>query len=103
MKAALTLLATVMFNMIAHSFMKMSSIRDTLIPYFFLGIVFFGSSVFFYRYSLKFFPLNKAFLILNGSSYILIGIISVFLFNEKFSAKLLASYFLVVCGLLLSL
>lgn len=103
MIACLALIATVLFNMVAHTFMKFSAIRDALIPYFLLGIIFFAFSVFFYRFSLKFFPLNKAFLILNGFSYVLIGIISVFLFNEKFSAKLLISYVLVVSGLLLSL
>jgi multidrug transporter EmrE-like cation transporter len=102
MQAALTLMATVIFNMIAHSLMKMSSIRDSLMPYFFLGIFFFGCSVFFYRASLKIFPLNKAFLILNGSSYVLIGIISVYLFDENFSVKLLLSYLLVIVGLFLS-
>ncbi len=103
MQAGLALIATVLFNLVAHIFMKFSALRDALIPYFFLGIIFFGFSVFFYRFSLKFFPLNKAFLILNGSSYVLIGIISVFLFNEKFSAKLLISYGLVLGGLLFSL
>jgi multidrug transporter EmrE-like cation transporter len=102
MQAVLTLMATIIFNMIAHSFMKYSAIRDSLIPYFIVGIFFFGCSVFFYRASLKIFPLNKAFLILNGSSYVLIGIISVFLFDEQFSVKLLLSYLLVVSGLLLS-
>jgi multidrug transporter EmrE-like cation transporter len=103
MQAFFTLTATVLLNMIAHSFMKMSSIRDSLMPYFFLGVFFFASSVFFYRASLKILPLNKAFLILNGSSYVLIGIISVFLFNEKFSVKLLMSYLLVVTGLVISI
>lgn len=103
MNAGLTIIATVLFNMVAHSLMKISSMRESLFPHFFVGILFFGVSVFFYRASLKFFPLNRAFLILNSASYVLIGLISVFLFSEKFSLKLLLSYLMVLSGLLISI
>jgi len=103
MKLYLPIIATVLFNMVAHSFMKVSSMRNSLMPHFFIGITFFALSVFFYRTSLKIIPLNKAFIILNGSSYILIGFISTYLFHEQFSLKLFLGYLLVLAGLMVSI
>ncbi len=94
--------ATIIFNMFAHSFMKVSSKYESFNLYFLIGIGFFGVSVIFYRMSLKFFELNKAFLMLNGISYVIIGVISVLIFRESMTWKALAGYVLVIMGITVS-
>ncbi len=81
--------------------MKYSSTENIRNIYFPIGVCFFGISVFFYRIFLRQFPLNKAFLLLNGSTYILLGVLSVLLFKEKFSWNLLFGYTIVMVGLVI--
>jgi multidrug transporter EmrE-like cation transporter len=96
------LLLTIFFNMCGHMLMKQSSAGSIRSIYFPLGISFSGVSVYFYMICLKTFPLSKAFLILSGASYVLIGILSILIFKEKFSWNLFAGYMVVLVGLLIA-
>jgi multidrug transporter EmrE-like cation transporter len=98
-KHFLFLFLTVFSNIIGHILVKQSSTENIRSIYFPAGICFFGISVFFYRIFLKYFPLNKAFLLLNGSTYILLGVLSVLFFKERFSWNLLLGYSIVMIGL----
>ena len=56
-----------------------------------------------YRGSLRIILLNKAFVFLNISSYVLSGLISPNIFDEQFSFDLLFSYAVILSGFLMTL
>ncbi len=96
------LLLTIVFNIGGHALMKQSAQGSLRGIHFPLGLLFFGVSVYFYRICLKTIPLNKAFLVLSVASYVLIGVLSILIFKEKFSWNLLLGYAIVVVGLLVA-
>jgi multidrug transporter EmrE-like cation transporter len=99
------LIIAVIFNAVASICFKYSSMgnhsRHSNFIFFVSGLLFGGVNAFLYAKSLKTIELNVAYPIFSVGSFVLITIISLFLFNETLSFQKLSGIVVICIGIFL--